>query len=125
MDLMESLGLVCFTGFFLLAIIAVFAVIAIVSTQAKIQSAKRILRAQTEGAFADLETPKNKFRMRLLAIIALIGILGMALSIAVIFIQMLTQSYNYYWVAIVIGLIFGGMGPIAGFLMQREINRRI
>ena len=73
MNILESLGLVCFAGVFVLAYVAVFAAIAIVTTQAKYRSARRILQAQTRGAFADLETPKNGLLFRILAGVALFG----------------------------------------------------
>ncbi|HSL45831.1 MAG TPA: hypothetical protein VK897_20525 [Anaerolineales bacterium] len=125
MEIIENLGLVIFTGLFFLAYVVLFVIIAVVSTQVKQRSAKRILKAQARGALADLGTSKNKFRFRFLAGIALFGVLGMVLSITVLVMQLATRFSNLYWVTIVIALIFGGIGSVAGLLMQREINRRL
>jgi ABC-type Fe3+ transport system permease subunit len=132
MNNIESLGLVCFAGAFVLAFVAIFAAIAIVTTQAKQRSANRILRAQARGAFTDLETPKNRSRFRILAGTALIGVLGFTCSIGVLALQSFryylnpgTELSNLYWVPIGIGLMFGGIGAVAGLLMNREINRRL
>ena len=124
MEVLYSFGIVCFAGLFLLAFIGVFAAIAIVSTQAKQRSANRILKAQAEGAFADLETPKNKLRFRFLAGIALFGVSGMTCSITTFVIDMATRFANRDWAPLLVALIFGSIGAVAGFLMQREINHR-
>ena len=128
----QLFGSVLLIGFCLLAYIAVFAAIAIVTTQAKQRSAKLIMQAQARGAFADLETPKNKSRFRILASVALFGVLGFTCSIAVFALQsfsyylnLSSKFPNLYWVTIGVGLIFGIIGAVAGFLMQREINRRL
>ena len=125
MDSIESLGLVCFTGLFLLAYIAVFVAIAIVSTRAKQRSARQILKAQARGAFADMETPENKSRFRRLAVVSLIGLLGMVLSVVIVVWQWLSQASNLFGIAVAVGLISAVLASIAGLLMQREINRRL
>jgi hypothetical protein len=125
MNIFESLGLVLFAGLLLFIYIAVFVAIAIVSTQAKLKSANRILKAQSRDALADLETPKNKSRFRFLAGVALFGVLGMILSMAVLVLQIATKFSNLYWVTIAAVLTFGGIGAVAGLLMQREINRKL
>jgi ABC-type Fe3+ transport system permease subunit len=132
MDNIEFFGSVLLAGFCLLMYIAIFAVIAIVTTQAKQRSARRIMQAQARGAFADLETPKNRARFRILAGVALFGVLGFTCSIGVLALQSFTyylnvrtEFSNLYWVTIGVGLIFGSIGAVAGFLMEREINRRL
>ena len=98
---------------------------AVLGTRSRLRYADRIREAQAKGAFADMSTPKNKSRFRRLAIFALIGVLGMALSIAVLFIQIATKFSDLYGITIVIALIFAVIGAVAGLLMQREINRRL
>ncbi len=126
MDTIESLGLICFAGIIVLAYIyiAIFTSIAIVTTQAKQRYAKEILKEQARGAFKDLETPNDKFRFRLFAGIALLGVVGTTLSIGVLVLQVATKFSNPYWITIGIALIFSGIGAVAGFLMRREITRR-
>ena len=77
------------------------------------------------GAFADLETPKNKFRFRLLAGIALIGLLGMLFSFGIFVLQIAGKLPDVYGITIAIAVVFGIMSSIAGLLMNREINRRL
>ena len=132
MENIEFLGSVFLAGLCLLTYIAVFAAIVIVTTQAKQRSARRIMRAQARGAFDDLETPKNRFRFRLLAGIALFGVLGFTCSIGVFalhsfshYLNLGTEFSKLYWVTIVMALVFGSVGAVAGFLMEREINRRL
>ena len=112
--------------------ITVFAAIAIVATQVKQRYAKRIMEAQARGKFADLEMPKNKSRFRLLAGLALFSILGFTCSLGVFALQSFRDYMslepgfsNFHGITIVAGLIFGGIGATTGFLMQREINRRL
>lgn len=124
MDTIESLGLIWFAGIIVLACIAIFTSIAIVTTQAKQRYAKEILKEQARGAFKDLETPNDKFRFRLFAGIALLGVVGTTLSIGVLVLQVATKFSNPYWITIGIALIFSGIGAVAGFLMRREITRR-
>ena len=132
MDNIELLGSVLLAGICLLTYIAVFAAIAIVTTQAKQRSARRIMQAQARGAFADLGTSKNKFRFSVLVGFAFFGVLGFTCSIGVVALQSFKYYLNpgielseLYWVTIAVGLIFGSIGAVAGFLMNREINRRL
>ena len=132
MNNIEFFGSVLLAGVCLLTYIAVFVAIAIVTTQAKQRYAKRIMQAQTRGAFADLETPKTGSRFRILAGVALFGVLGFSCSFGVIALQSFTyylspgtELPNLFWVTLGIGLIFGILGAVAGFFMNREINRRL
>jgi len=125
MEIVETLGLICFGGVFLLAYVVVFAAIAIVSTQAKLRSANRIRKAQARGAFADLETPENRSRLRWLAIVALIGLFGMLVSFGILVLQLIGRISGFYGVTIAIGVVSGIMSSTVGLLMNREINRRL
>jgi len=98
---------------------------AILGTRSKLRYAKRIQDAQARGAFADMNAPEYKSRFRLLALFALIGVLGMTLSIAILFVQLTTKFANLYGITLAVALIFGIIGAGAGLLMQREINRRL
>ena len=131
-NIIETLSLVCLTGFVVIPYMAVMAAFAIIGTQAKQRSAKRIMAAQARGAFADLESPKNTFRFRFLAGFALFGVLGFTCSIGAFALQSLryylkpgTELSSLYWVTIGVGLIFGSICAVAVLLINREMNRRL
>jgi hypothetical protein len=105
--------------------IGVIVVAAILGTRSRLRYANRIREAQARGAFADLNTPENKARFRRLAVFALIGLLGMMLSIVLLVLLLPSKFASFYGIAIALALIFGVISSIAGFLMQREINRRL
>jgi len=132
MNMIESLGLVCFAGVFFLAYVAIFAAIAIITTPAKQGTARRILHGQARGTLADLETPNNRSRFRVLAVVALFGVVGFTCSIAVLALQSLayylnlrTEFSTLYWVTVGLALIFGSVAAVTGFLMQKEVNHRL
>jgi hypothetical protein len=103
----------------------ILVVAAVLGTRSKLRYAKRIQDAQARGAFADMNAPEYKSRFRLLALFALIGVLGMTLSIAILFVQLITKFTNLYGITLAVALVFGIIGAGAGLLMQREINRRL
>ena len=105
--------------------IGILVLAAVLGTRSKLKYADRIREAQARGAFADMRTPEYKSRFRLLALFALIGVLGMILSIAILFVQLTTKFANLYGITLAVALIFGTIGASAGLLMQREINRRL
>lgn len=105
--------------------LGILVVAAVLGTRSKLRYAKRIQDAQARGAFADMNAPEYKSRFRLLALFALIGVLGMTLSIAILFVQLTTKFANLYGITLAVALIFGIIGAGAGLLMQREINRRL
>jgi len=102
----------------------ILVVAAVLGTRSRLRYVRRIREAQNRGAFADLNTPENKFRLRRLVVIGLVAVLGMVLSTAVLIVQMATRFSNQYVIIVSAMLIFGVIGTIAGFLIQREINRR-
>jgi hypothetical protein len=105
--------------------IGVVVVAAILGTRSRLRYAARIRDAQARGVFADMNTPENKARFRILAIFALVGLLGMFLSMAILVMQLRSRFAGLYEVTIAVAILFGIVAAIAGSLMQREINRRL
>lgn len=79
---------------------------------------------QNKGAFDNMNTPKQKTRFRRLALMAFIGVIGTMGSLVTLILQ------QFGMVSIPMGSIFasigvfGAFGATAGYLMQREIDRR-
>lgn len=86
---------------------------------------KQIFDAQAKGAFADLNTPKAKSRTRRLALIALIGQIGMILFFVIFFVQRANGILVFSGVTISVAFVFGITAAIAGLLMKRDIDRRL
>ena len=105
--------------------VGILVVAAILGTRSRLKYANRIREAQARGAFADMNKAENKARFRRLALFALIGLLGMVLSIAILVVQLRSKFADFYGITVAIALLFGVTASIAGFLMQREINRRL
>jgi len=85
-----------------------------------------ILGAWSRLRHAGLNTPENKSRFRLLAAIALIGLLGMIVAIAILVFLQARKAAHYSGIPlIIVAIIFGIVASIAGFLIQREIDRRL
>ncbi len=93
--------------------------------RSRMRYARRIREAQARGAFADMNTPQNKFRFRRLAILMLVGVLGMILSVTTLLLRQVPPSDTSYGLILVVAVLFGMITTIASFLMQREINRRL
>src|SRR5687767_10369420 len=94
-------------------------------TRSRLRYAKRIMETQNRGAFNDMNTPKQKTRFRWLALLALTGVIGAMGSLIVLILQsfgMVPISIGIVFVSLV---AFGVLGAIAGYLMQREIDRRL
>jgi hypothetical protein len=100
-------------------------VVIILGTRSRMRYARRIREAQDRGAFADINMPENKSRVRRLAALALIGLLGMILSIIILALQIANQANPFTGIMIALAIIFGSIALIAGFLLQREIDRRL
>jgi hypothetical protein len=105
--------------------VGIVIVTAVLGTRSRLRYARRIRESQSRGAFADLNTPENKSRFRRLAALALTGLMGMILSIAILVLLQARQANSFYGVMVVVVAIFGTITAIAGFLMQREIDRRL
>jgi hypothetical protein len=100
-------------------------VVIILDTRSRLRYESRIRDAQARGAFADMNTPENKSRVRRLAALALIGSLGMISSIIILVLLRGNQPSTFSGVLVAGVIIFGIIASISGFLMQREIDRRI
>jgi hypothetical protein len=105
--------------------VGILVVIAIWGTRSRLKYANRLQEALARGAFADMNTRENRPRFRRLAVFALIGLLGMILSLAILVLQLGTKFANLYGITTGLAIVFGIIASIAGFLMQREINRRL
>ena len=105
--------------------VGIIVVAAILGTRSRLRYAARLRDAQARGAFADMGTPENKTRFRLIAISALVGLLGMFLSMAILIVQLQSRFANLYGITVTVAILFGIVAAIAGSLMQREINRRL
>jgi hypothetical protein len=113
------------TAFCISIPIGILVLAAIFGTRSRLRYADRIRTAQARGAFEDMNAPENKSRFRRLAIFALIGVLGMVLFLVILILQLGSQYADYYRITLGLALLFGAMGSIAGFLMQREVDRRL
>ena len=106
--------------------IILMAAVAILGTWSKLRYASRIREAQVRGRFADLKAPENKSRFRRLAAIALIGSLGMIVSITILVLLQTRNAAPYFGIPLIgVAILFGIVASVAGFLMQREIDRRL
>jgi hypothetical protein len=115
-----DLSWLCFVILFGIVIVA-----AVFGTRSRLRYARRIREAQARGAFADLDTAENKSRFRRLAALALIGLLGMISSIVIFLLLLANQAVTFSGAMVVVALLFGMVAAIAGFLIQKEINRRL
>jgi len=98
---------------------------AIFGTRSRLRYAERIIEAQNRGVFDDMNTPKQKSRFRWLALMALIGVIGAVGSLAILILQQFGMILIPVGIVLVSLGVFGVLGAIAGYLMQREINRRL
>ena len=99
--------------------------IAISGTRSKLRYARRIMEAQARGAFGDMNTPKQKTRFRWLALTALIGVIGAMGSLAILILQQFSIILIPVGIVFASLSVFGVLSVIAGYMMQREINRRL
>jgi hypothetical protein len=114
-----DLSWLCFVAIMLIMIPAIY-----YGTRSRLRYARRIREAQAKGAFADMNTPENQYRFRRFAFLALIGVIGLIISI-VMLIQPWIRIPLPFSVFIVAFVVFGIMASVGGFLMQREIERRL
>ncbi len=114
-----NLSWLCFVAVILIMIPFVY-----YGTRSRIQYARRIREASASGAFADMNEPKSKSRFRRLAFLALVGALGMILSL-ILLVQpwiRISLSPDFFITALI---VFGLISSAAGLLMRREIDRRL
>ena len=105
--------------------VGIIIVAAILGTRSKLWYARRIREAQARGTFADMNTPENKSRFRKLAIFAMIGLLGVFLSLVLLALQVENRITTFSGITAIVLVVFAVIGSIAGFLMQREVDRRL
>ena len=109
---------VCFVAY-----VGIVVMLMTISMRSRLKYAKRIQAAQARGAFEDMNTRKPRYLW--LAVIALVGVLGAAVTIGMLFLELLQVIVFPVEIIIIAFGIFGFMGIIAGTLMQREIDRRL
>lgn len=114
-----DLSWLCFVVLMLIVIPVIY-----YGSRSRLRYARRIREAQGRGAFGDMNTPENKSRFRRFASLALMGTLGMVLSI-VMLVQPWMRIPIPFGVIIAVFVVFGIMASVGGFLMQREIDRRL
>lgn len=105
--------------------IVIILIASILGTRSRLRYAKRIVDAQNRGAFDDMNTPEQKTRFRWLALIALIGVVGAICSLLTLILQRFGVISIPTGIIFVSMGVFGTLGAIAGYLMQREIDRRL
>jgi hypothetical protein len=99
--------------------------IIILSTRSRLGYLRRIRDGQARGAFSDMGTPELRGRIRRLALLSLIGLVGTLISLIVVLIEAAERQLLFPGISISTFLLFGIVTVIGGFLMQREINRRL
>lgn len=107
----------CFVALMLIMIPAIY-----YGTRSRMRYLRRIREAQARGAFEDMNTPKTKSRIRTLAFLSLIGIGGTILSSTMLIQRWVRIPLGFILAAII---VFAIVGSVAGFLMRREIDRRL
>ena len=90
------------------------------------QYARRFWKAYASGAFADLNTPEVRSRMHRLSLVALVGVIGMILSLVFLIVQQASGFLRAYsGVSLIVAVVFAVTGIIAALLRQREFDRRL
>jgi membrane associated rhomboid family serine protease len=125
MEMNKTLGLICFGGFVLVAYFAIMAAIALVNTQAKQKSIMWDRQALARDAFADVGTPKQQFRLLLVFGLAFISVLGMPVSLVIAVVQWAAEPSKPPGVTFAAALFFVVTSIVAGFIINREINKEI
>ncbi len=105
--------------------IGILIVAAVLGTRSKMKYANQIREAQARGAFKDMNTPEYKSRFRHFALIALIGLSGMFLFFAILIFQQISGFTNFSGFTAIVALLFGILSSVGGYLMKREIDRRL
>jgi|GEM_PF-1790492 FtsH-binding integral membrane protein len=108
-----------------LATSSILILFAVLVTRSKIKYANQLREAQARGAFKDMNTPEYKSRTRHFALIALIGLLGMVLSFVIMIFQQVSGVTNFSGFTAIVALLFGILSSVGGYLMKREIDRRL
>ena len=105
--------------------IGILILVAVLGTRSRLRYADQIRKAQARGAFNDMNTPEYKSRTRHYALIALIGLSGMVLSIAILIFQQASGFTYYSGFTVIVAILWGILSSVGGYLMKREIDRRL
>ena len=105
--------------------IGIIVLVAVLGTRSRLRYVKRIWDAQARGAFNDMNAPKQKTRFRWLALLALLGVIGTMSSLMISVLQRFVVIPIPVGIVLVVFGVFGILTAIAGFLIQREIDRRL
>lgn len=108
-----------------ITLIVIIGLVAVLSTRSRLKYAKRIMDAQRKGAFKDMDNPNQRSRFRWLALIALIGLIGTMCSLTGLILLKFAMLQIPAGVILVLFAVFGTISVIGGFLMHREIDRRL
>ena len=114
-----------FSWLFAVLAIGLFVVLVILGARSRIRYMQRLQDAQSKGAFADLNMPANKSRFRRLVAIALISLLGSMVSSVILFLEVINNANPPIGILLIVDVIFAVIASVAGFLVKREINRRV
>ena len=109
----------CFVALILLMIPVIY-----YGTRSRIHYVRRIREASARGAFADMKEPKSKSRIRHLAFVALVGAIGMVVSFIFLSQPQIRMSIPSDYIITAL-IVFGVIASAAGFLMRREVDRRL
>lgn len=105
-------------------LVLIMTVVIYFGTRSKLKYANRIREAQAKGAFEDISTPEVKSRYRRFAVLSLFGSFGMIFSIVILFIQRANGNI-LPGITIIAAIVFGMIATIGGYLMKREVDRRL
>ncbi|MBI5933035.1 MAG: hypothetical protein HY867_04960 [Chloroflexi bacterium] len=105
--------------------LGIIVVAAILGTRSRLRYASQIREALARGAFKELNAPEMKSRIRRLAVVALIGAIGMCLSFAFVVLQQISGVNAFFDLIVAVGLVFGIVASITGLMMRREIDKRL
>jgi len=106
---------------FLALIVAIMVVFAFLGTRSRSQYVKRLQAAEAKGGFP----PEARLRLRRLVILAVIGPLGSASFMIVLVLAVLGGIPIHPLIALYVSVVLFILCVIAGFLMRREVNRRL
>jgi hypothetical protein len=105
--------------------IGIIALAAILGTRSRLRYANRIREAQARGAFPELSPAAAGWRVRSLAILAVIGVIGVLCSLVILALAKFAGFPVPPTGILASAGVFGAIAAVAGFLMKREIDRRL
>ena len=105
--------------------IGIMIIVAFLGTRSKLHYARRIIDGQANDPFKVLKSPEAKSRIKRLAILTIIGVLGTIISLAILVIQRMNKIPVPFETILAAFIVFGILAVITGFLIQREIVHRL